>query len=97
MSWYGAAAPRVPLGGAFHSQRLTLAATQVGSVATARRGQYRHQDRLALALRLLADPAIRLDLGTATPFAELPARYAHLLDAPDLSPLPLVAYGDADV
>jgi threonine dehydrogenase-like Zn-dependent dehydrogenase len=97
MSWYGSAAPRAPLGGAFHSQRLTLAASQVGSVAAARRAHYRHGARLALALRLLAEPAFRIDLGAATRFADLPADYARLLAAPDDSPLPLVAYGDADV
>jgi threonine dehydrogenase-like Zn-dependent dehydrogenase len=97
MSWYGEAAPRVPLGGAFHSQRLTLAASQVGSIATARRAHYRYGTRLALALRLLAEPAFQLDLGTATRFADLPANYARLLSAPNASPLPLVAYGDVDV
>lgn len=97
MSWYGDAAPRVPLGGAFHSQRLTLAASQVGSVATTRRAHYSYGQRLALALRLLAAPAFRLDLGVATRFADLPANYARLLAAPDASPLPLVAYGDSDV
>ncbi len=97
MSWYGEAAPRVPLGGAFHSQRLTLAASQVGSIAAARRAHYRYGERLALALRLLAEPAFRLDLGTPTRFADLPASYARLLAAADVSPLPLVAYGDADV
>jgi len=97
MSWYGDAAPRVPLGGAFHSQRLTLAASQVGSIATARRAHYRYGERLALALRLLAEPAFQLDLGAATRFADLPAAYARLLAAQDASPLPLVAYGDSDV
>jgi threonine dehydrogenase-like Zn-dependent dehydrogenase len=97
MSWYGEAAPRVPLGGAFHSQRLTLAASQVGSIAAARRARTSYGQRLALALRLLAAPAFRLDLGAATRFADLPATYARLLAAPDASPLPLVAYGDADV
>ncbi len=97
LSWYGQAAPRVPLGGAFHSRRLTIAASQVGAVSPARRAKYRHADRLALALRLLADPAFRLDAGPATPFAQLPQRYAALLADPAAAPLPLVAYGDTHV
>ena len=97
LSWYGTRAPQVPLGGAFHSQRLTLAASQVGTLANARRMTHTHKMRLELALRLLADPANRLDLGAATRFENLPAHYAHLLDDPAASPLPLVAYGDADV
>jgi hypothetical protein len=52
---------------------------------------------LELALRLLADPANRLDLGMATRFEQLPERYSQLLDDPAASPLPLVAYGDSDV
>ncbi len=97
LSWYGALAPKVPLGGAFHSQRLTLAASQVGTLAQARRATHTHKTRLELALRLLADPANRLDLGTATRFEQLPERYSQLLDDPAASPLPLVAYGDSDV
>ncbi len=93
LSWYGTRVVPVSLGSAFHSRRLTLAASQVGSVSPARRATRSHAQRLALALRLLADPAYRLDLGRATPFADLPKRYAHLLNAPDASPLPLVSYG----
>jgi len=97
LSWYGLREPRVPLGGAFHSQRLTLAASQVGMPAPARRATHTRKTRLELALRLLADPANRLDLGAATRFEDLPDRYSHLLDDPAASPLPLVAYGDSDV
>ncbi len=93
LSWYGTREVPVALGGAFHSRRLTISASQVGSVSPARRATRSHSDRLALALRLLADPARRIDLGTPIPFAELPQRYAGLLAAPDASPLPLVSYG----
>ena len=33
LSWYGAKDVKVPLGGAFHSQRLKLVSSQVGHVA----------------------------------------------------------------
>ncbi|MBX2801103.1 MAG: zinc-binding alcohol dehydrogenase [Myxococcales bacterium] len=53
-SWYGDADVRVPLGGAFHSQRLTLRSTQVGHVAPQRAPRWSTSRRLEAALRLLA-------------------------------------------
>ena len=47
----------LPLGGAFHSQRLTIRSSQVGTVAPRRRGTRTHGRSTALALGLLADPA----------------------------------------
>lgn len=93
LSWYGARTVAAALGGAFHSRRLTLAASQVGAVSPARRATYGHAQRLALALALLADPGLRADLGTPVPFDELPGRYAALLGPSETSPLPLVSYG----
>lgn len=55
MSWYGAAPVTVGLGGAFHSQRLTLRSSQVGAVSPSRRTRRDHGSRLALAVSLLAD------------------------------------------
>ena len=60
LSWYGSNPVQVGLGGAFHSQRLTLRSSQVGAVATDRRARWDHRRRLALALALFADP--RLDV-----------------------------------
>src|SRR5690606_21987814 len=54
LSWYGANAPAVPLGGGFHSRRLTLKSSQVGAVATAQRARWDHSRRMRLALSLLA-------------------------------------------
>ncbi|MCW7540198.1 zinc-binding alcohol dehydrogenase [Aquabacterium sp. A7-Y] len=39
LSWYGRRPVQVPLGEAFHARRLTLQSSQVGQVATARRGR----------------------------------------------------------
>ncbi len=41
LSWYGDRAVTVPLGQAFHSQRLTLKSSQVGTVADSRRARWR--------------------------------------------------------
>ena len=72
MSWYGERAPRVPLGEAFHSRRLTIRASQVGKVAPARRPRWSLGDRVALALRLLADPRFDALITDTCAFEDLP-------------------------
>jgi threonine dehydrogenase-like Zn-dependent dehydrogenase len=87
-SWFGSAEPALPLGAAFHRKRLRLISTQVGSVSPAIRRT--HAERMALALRLLADdPALDALLGPFVPFAELPARFTELVDPPSGVPQPL--------
>ena len=74
LSWYGDRSPRVDLGAAFHARRLTIRASQVGRVAAARRTRRTTNDRLALALAELADPAYDVLLTGSCPFEELPDR-----------------------
>ena len=73
LSWYGAGEVSLPLGGAFHSRRLGIRASQVGTVAAARRDTRSSTDRLALALDLLRDSAFDCLLDGASDFADLPA------------------------
>jgi NADPH:quinone reductase-like Zn-dependent oxidoreductase len=82
MSWYGAKRAAVPLGEQFHSRRLTLRSSQVGSVATAQRARWSYRRRLALALELLADPVYDRLLTGECRFAELPAELARLAADP---------------
>jgi len=77
-SWYGDAPVTLPLGGPFHSSRLTIRSSQVGAVAPARRSSRTHHDRLALALELLADPAYDILLTGSSPFDELPDTMAAI-------------------
>jgi threonine dehydrogenase-like Zn-dependent dehydrogenase len=80
LSWYGDAEVTLSLGGAFHSRRLGIRASQVGVIAAARRGTWTTTDRLALALDLLADPAFDALLTGVSQFDELPdvmPRLAH--------------------
>ncbi|HEY7008415.1 MAG TPA: dehydrogenase [Jatrophihabitantaceae bacterium] len=72
LSWYGDAKIVVALGGAFHSQRLGIRASQVGRVAPARRDRRTTRDRLALALELLRDDAFDALLTGTSPFDDLP-------------------------
>lgn len=83
MSWFGTRSVSVKLGGAFHSRRLNLKASQVGQVASAQRVRWDYRRRMALALRLLADPALDCLITGETAFDELPAIMARLASADD--------------
>ena len=72
LSWYGDRPVALPLGEAFHSRRLTLRSSQVGTVSPARGATRTYADRLALALDLLADPALDALVTGESAFAELP-------------------------
>jgi threonine dehydrogenase-like Zn-dependent dehydrogenase len=80
LSWYGDREVAVQLGGAFHSRRLQLRASQVGSVAPKRRGSWTTRDRLALALSLLRDDAFDALLTGRSSFDDLPEVMARLAD-----------------
>jgi threonine dehydrogenase-like Zn-dependent dehydrogenase len=78
LSWYGDTQVRLSLGGAFHSRRLGIRASQVGTVSPARSRRRTTADRLALALELLRDPAFDALVTGQSPFGELPDVMARL-------------------
>jgi len=78
LSWYGDADVTVSLGGAFHSGRLAISASQVGMVSPARRGRRTMTERLALALDLLRDSAFEALITGTSSFRELPEVMARL-------------------
>jgi threonine dehydrogenase-like Zn-dependent dehydrogenase len=80
LSWYGDQPVQLSLGGAFHSRRLGIRASQVGDVAVARRGRRTTAERRALALDLLQDPAFDVLLTGTSTFDELPDVMARLSD-----------------
>jgi threonine dehydrogenase-like Zn-dependent dehydrogenase len=82
MSWYGTRIVPLALGGAFHSQRLTLRSSQVGSLPADRRRRWSHRRRLTLALSLLRDPVFEVLLSGDSDFAELPELMPRLAAAP---------------
>ncbi len=82
MSWYGSAAPAVPLGEAFHSRRLTLKSSQVGSIAGAQRARWSHERRMALVLNLLARAELDSLITGESRFDALPQVLAQLATAP---------------
>ncbi|MFG2951543.1 zinc-dependent alcohol dehydrogenase [Streptomyces adustus] len=71
LSWYGDRRVALPLGEAFHSRRLTVRGSQVGTVSPARANRS-YADRLALALDLLADPALDALITGESAFEDLP-------------------------
>jgi threonine dehydrogenase-like Zn-dependent dehydrogenase len=72
LSWYGDTPVTLPLGESFHSSRLTIRASQVGTISPARRGSRTHRDRISLALELLRDPAFDALLTGCSQFRDLP-------------------------
>jgi threonine dehydrogenase-like Zn-dependent dehydrogenase len=78
LSWYGDAEVKLSLGGAFHSRRLGIRASQVGTMSPARGDRRTLADRLALALDLLRDPAFDALITGTSPFDELPDVMARL-------------------
>jgi threonine dehydrogenase-like Zn-dependent dehydrogenase len=78
LSWYGDAEVRLSLGGAFHSRRLGIRASQVGTISPVRSGRRTAAHRLALALELLRDPAFDALLTGQSRFCELPDVMARL-------------------
>lgn len=81
-SWYGAGEVAAPLGAAFHSQRLTLRASQVGAIPPARAPRWSHARRMAKALDLLTDPVLEALISGQSDFSELALNYSRLLDDP---------------
>jgi threonine dehydrogenase-like Zn-dependent dehydrogenase len=94
LSWYGDAEVRLSLGGAFHSGRLGIRASQVGAVSPARRGRRSHADRLALALELLRDPGFDALITGVSPFDELPAVMSKLAEGKMPALCHTVSYGE---
>ncbi|MDI1462225.1 dehydrogenase [Catellatospora sp. KI3] len=78
LSWYGDREVGLRLGGAFHSGRLSIRASQVGTVSPARAARRTYTDRLALALDLLRDPAFDALCTGESPFDRLPEVMAQL-------------------
>ncbi len=78
MSWYGDREVSVPLGEGFHAGRLAVRSSQVGMVSGARRARRTYADRMALALRLLADDRFEAIVTDTVPFEALPETMARL-------------------
>jgi threonine dehydrogenase-like Zn-dependent dehydrogenase len=81
-SWYGSGSVPVPLGEAFHSQRLRIVSSQVGRIPPSRSARWTHRRRIETALRLLLDPALDVLFSGETAFDDLPDSYMDILRDP---------------
>ena len=82
MSWFGDRAVSLPLGGAFHSRRLTIKSSQVGQIAPVQRPRWDTRRRMAQALTLLADPALDTLISGESSFDDLPDVMVRLAYTP---------------
>lgn len=96
LSWYGDRRVSLPLGEHFHSRRLVVRGSQVGTVSPAQRGRRTYADRLALALELLADPAFDALVTGVSDFAELPGVLPRLASGELPALCHLVRYPDTE-
>jgi threonine dehydrogenase-like Zn-dependent dehydrogenase len=96
LSWYGDTEIRLSLGGAFHSRRLGIRASQVGTVSPARSARRSTADRLALALDLLRDPAFDALVTGVSRFDQLPDVMALLASGRLPALCHTISYGEGD-
>jgi len=97
MSWYGSQDVPVALGEAFHSRRLTIASSQVGTVAASQRPRWDTKRRMQLALTLLADPVVDALITGESEFEALPEVMAKLADEPGDTLCHRIRYPDASL
>jgi threonine dehydrogenase-like Zn-dependent dehydrogenase len=81
-SWYGSIDVSLPLGHAFHSRRLRIVSSQVGSIPPSRQARWTYRRRIEKALQLLRDPALDVLISGETDFADLAASYGDILADP---------------
>jgi len=82
LSWFGSQVVPLSLGGAFHAKRLTIASSQVGTIAPAQRARWDAGRRMQLALRLLADASLEALISGESGFETLPQVMAELATSP---------------
>lgn len=79
VSWFGEKDVTLPLGGAFHSQRLQIISSQVGTVSPALRARWPHRRRLETALSLLNDARLDGLITDEVAFEDMPDALPRLL------------------
>lgn len=82
-SWYGEQQVVLPLGGAFHSRRLSLISSQVGSLPVSKKPRWDHKRRMSKALELLLDPELDVLISGETKFEDIATEYQGILHDPE--------------
>lgn len=92
LSWYGDREVSLQLGGLFHSGRLKIRSSQVGTVSPARSATRSFADRLALALELLRDPVFDALITGESVFDQLPDVLAEMTAGTNSALCHLITY-----
>lgn len=79
MSWYGDKRVSLPLGQSFHSRRLQIRSSQVGTIAPCQRARWNYQRRLALVMKLLENDVLDTLITGESLFEELPQTLERLV------------------
>lgn len=82
LSWYGDRPATLMLGEAFHSRRLTLKSSQVGTIAAAQRGRWSSERQMDLVFKLLGNPELDALITGEDRFDDLPAALERLSAEP---------------
>ncbi|TDH35232.1 zinc-binding alcohol dehydrogenase [Pseudohoeflea suaedae] len=82
-SWHGSRQASLPLGGAFHSKRLSIVSSQVGSVPPGQRARWSYGRRMSKALELLRDDRLDALISGETPFDRIAEAYGTVIGDPD--------------
>lgn len=91
-SWYGDKAIAAPLGEAFHSRRLQLISSQVGSIPASHRARWSHARRMAMALDLLRDERFDALITGEIAFADAPEKIPNVLAGNAAGLMTLIRY-----
>ncbi|MEP3279754.1 MAG: zinc-binding alcohol dehydrogenase [Stappiaceae bacterium] len=92
MSWYGERESTLQLGGAFHSRRLTIISSQVGSIPSYRQPRWTFRRRLQTALTLLSDGRLDALLTNTYPFHDIAQHLPHILKPESDILCPVITY-----
>ena len=79
LSWFGDAPITLPLGAAFHAQRLSLRSSQVGNHPPSQQARWTYARRMRTAMQLLAAPELDALINSECSFEQLPDRMQQVL------------------
>lgn len=92
LSWYGSHPSTIRLGGAFHSRRLQIVASQVGHVAPSQRATVSHKQRLAKAVSMLDDTRLDALVTDEIAFEEVAEKLPQIFSGHQSTPCPVIRY-----
>jgi 2-desacetyl-2-hydroxyethyl bacteriochlorophyllide A dehydrogenase len=96
MSWYGDKSISLNLGSDFHSKRLQIHSSQVGTISPSKRGTTSHASRMAQAMNLLKDDTLEHLLDSETQFENITERLPDILDPQSDLLCPVITYSQSE-